>query len=246
MLELSKPVLTLFGDMGAGLSCAWKSRQSPEKEVETVVDPGVLPGFVAVILLFLIPPGPDMAYMLAAGLEGGRRSALKAIVGIGTGMTVYATVVSVGVGKAAQSHPVFLDGVKTFGALYLLWLAYATLRGAHRTPDGTGGTSSSRPYLRGVVVSLANPKVLLFFLAVLPQFMGVAQSAGLQLAMLGAVNVLSEVLLYGSIGVLAGAFHSRFMGSRRAGAALSYLAGAVYVALAFVIAAELLGGLSMH
>jgi threonine/homoserine/homoserine lactone efflux protein len=93
-----------------------------------------------------------------------------------------------------------------------------------------------------VVVSLANPKVLLFFVAVLPQFMGDAQNAALQLAMLGAVNVVSEVLLYGAIGVLAGAFHSRFRGSRKAGAAFNYIAGAVYVVLAGVVVADVLGG----
>jgi threonine/homoserine/homoserine lactone efflux protein len=193
----------------------------------TVVDVGVLPAFVAVILLFLIPPGPDMAYMLAAGLESGRRSAAGVVVGLGS---------------VAQSRPLLLHGVKVFGALYLLWLACVTIRNARRIAGGSADTSERRPYLRGVVVSLANPKVLLFYVAVLPQFMGDAQNATLQLAMLGAVNVLSEVLLYGAIGVLAGAFHSRFRGSRRAGAAFNYIAGAVYVVLAGVVVAEVLRG----
>lgn len=55
-----------------------------------MVDLSELPGFLGVILVFLIPPGPDMAYMLAVGLEGGRRAGLKAILGIATGMSVYA------------------------------------------------------------------------------------------------------------------------------------------------------------
>lgn len=206
-----------------------------------MVDFGVLPGFVAVILLFLIPPGPDMVYMLAVGLEGGRRSALKAILGIGTGMIIYATAVVIGVGKVAQSHPLLLDAVKVFGAAYLSWLAYVTIRNARRMASDPSGISTGRPYLRGVLVSLTNPKLILFFLAVLPQFMGDAQNAGMQLAMLGAVNVLSEVLLYGSIGVLAGYFHSRFHGARKAGVVLNYIAGAVYLALAGVVVAEMLG-----
>jgi threonine/homoserine/homoserine lactone efflux protein len=208
-----------------------------------VVDVGVLPGFVAVILLFLLPPGPDMAYMLAAGLEGGRRFALKAILGIGTGMSVHAAAVVIGVGNVAQSHPVLLDAVKVFGAAYLLWLAYATIRDARRMAGGPRGVSTGRAYLRGVLVSLTNPKMILFFLAVLPQFMGEAQNAGLQLAMLGTVNVLSEVLLYGTIGVTAGAFHSRFKNSRRAGALLNYVAGTVYMVLAGVVTAEVVAGL---
>ena len=56
-----------------------------------MVDWTVLPAFLGVILVFLIPPGPDMAYMLAVGLQGGRRAAVKAILGIATGMSVYAS-----------------------------------------------------------------------------------------------------------------------------------------------------------
>jgi threonine/homoserine/homoserine lactone efflux protein len=210
-----------------------------------MVDTGVLPAFVAVILLFLIPPGPDMAYMLAVGLQGGRGSALKAILGIGTGMSVYATAVVIGVAEVARSYPLLLDAVKVFGAAYLLWLAYVTIRNARRMAGGHGDVSAGRPYLRGVLVTLANPKVILFFLAVLPQFMGGAQNAGLQLAMLGAVNVLTEVFLYGTIGMLAGVFHSRFRGSRRAGTVLNYIAGAVYVVLAGVVVAEALAGVDL-
>jgi len=204
-----------------------------------MVDVTVLPGFVAVILLFLVPPGPDMAFMVATGLEGGRKAAVRAILGIGTGMSVYAAAVVVGVGRLAQSQPVLLHGIQLFGAVYLVWLAVGALRGAGKVPaDGTEA-APQRPYLRGVVVTLANPKVLLFFLAVLPQFTGDAANPTLQLAMLGAVNVLSEVLLYGAIGLMAGTFHARFTGSPRAGAVLSRVAAAVYLGLAGVVVVEL-------
>lgn len=207
-----------------------------------MIDLGVLPAFVAVILLFLVPPGPDMAYVTAVGLEAGRRSALQAILGIGTGMSVYAAAVVVGVGRVAESHPVALDVVKVLGAAYLLWLAYVTFRHARGAGSGPRDAPAGRPYVRGVIVSLTNPKVLLFFLAVLPQFTGGAQNAELQLAMLGAVNVLTEVVLYGTIGVLAGGFHARFGGSQRARAVLNYVAGIVYVTLAGVVVAETLAG----
>ncbi|MDX6279724.1 MAG: hypothetical protein QOH03_795 [Kribbellaceae bacterium] len=210
-----------------------------------MVDVGVLPGFVAVILLFLAPPGPDMAYMLAAGLEGGRRSALKAILGIGTGMSVYAAAVVIGVGEIARSHPHLLDAVKVLGAAYLLWLAYVTIRAARHAAGKPNQTSALGAYLRGVWVSLTNPKLILFFLAVLPQFMGDAQDIALQLAMLGGVNVLAEVSLYGCIGVLAGAFHSRFSGNPRAGTVLNYIAGGVYLLLAAVVLSEALGANSL-
>ena len=204
-----------------------------------MLDLTVLPGYVAVILLFLGPPGPDMAYMIAVGLEGGRRAALKAILGIGTGMSVYAAGVVIGIAKIVQSYPVVLDVVRIFGAVYLLWLAYHTLRNARRALSEHGDLEAGRWYLRGVFISLTNPKIILFFLAVLPQFIGSAGNPGLQMAMLGGINVLMEIVLYGGIGLLAGSFHARFTGSTKATTVLNYIACAVYVVLAGTIVTDI-------
>jgi threonine/homoserine/homoserine lactone efflux protein len=205
-----------------------------------MVDLTVLPGYVAVILLFLGPPGPDMAYMLAVGLEGGRRAAVKAILGIATGMSVYAAAVVAGIGEIARSHPLLLDAVRIFGAAYLLWLAYVTMRHARRAISGRSDVPAGRWYLRGILVSITNPKIILFFLAVLPQFIGSADNPGLQMAILGAIDILMEVILYGCIGVLAGFFHARLVDSTKATVVLNYSACTVYVVLAATIFADIL------
>ncbi|MER6494855.1 LysE family translocator [Streptomyces griseorubiginosus] len=205
-----------------------------------MVDLTVLPGYVAVIMLFLGPPGPDMGYMLAVGLEGGRRAAVKAILGIATGMSVYAAAVVAGVGQIARSHPSVLDTIRILGAVYLLWLAYVTVRHARRAISGDTDVPAGRWYLRGILVSIANPKIILFFLAILPQFIGSAENPGLQMAILGAIDILMEVILYGSIGVLAGYFQARLAGSTKATAVLNYMASTVYVVLAATITGEIL------
>ncbi|WP_030322119.1 LysE family translocator [Streptomyces sp. NRRL B-3229] len=205
-----------------------------------MVDLTVLPGYVAVIMLFLGPPGPDMAYMLAVGLEGGRRAAVKAILGIATGMSVYAAAVVAGVGQIARSHPSVLDTIRIVGAVYLLWLAYVTMRHARRTISGHTDVPAGRWYARGILVSITNPKIVLFFLAILPQFIGSAEKPGLQMAILGAIDILMEVILYGSIGVLAGYFQARLAGSTKATAVLNYMACTVYVVLSGTITGEIL------
>lgn len=206
------------------------------------MDLTVLPGYIAVILLFLGPPGPDMAYMIAVGLEGGRRSALKAILGIGTGMSVYAAAVIVGIAKIVQSYPVVLDAVRIFGAAYLMWLAYQAIRNARRAISGHSDLKAGRWYLRGIFVSLTNPKIILFFLAVLPQFIGSAENPVLQMAVLGAIDILMEIILYGCIGVLAGSFHARFTGATKATTVLNYIASAVYIVLAGTVVAGISSG----
>jgi len=205
-----------------------------------MLDPTVLPGYMAVILLFLGPPGPDMAYMLAVGLEGGRRAAVKAILGVATGMSVYAAAVVAGMGEIARSHPSVLDTVRILGAVYLLWLAYVTMRHARRAISGHSDVRAGRWYLRGILVSITNPKIILFFLAVLPQFIGSAKNPGFQMAVLGAINILMEVILYGCIGVMAGFFQARLTDSTRATAVLNYIACTVYVVLAGAITGEIL------
>lgn len=204
-----------------------------------MLDLSVLPAFIGVILVFLIPPGPDMAYMIAVGLEGGRKAALKAILGIASGMGVYAAAVVVGLGEIAKSYPEVLTGLKLLGAAYLLWLGVTTVRRA-RVASAAREVNAGRWYVRGLSVSLTNPKLILFFLAVLPRFTGHASNTTAQMALLGAVNVCTEFLLYGGIGALAGSFHRRFTSNPKATATLNYLAATVYAILALVITVDTL------
>lgn len=203
-----------------------------------MVDLLVLPAFVGVILAFLAPPGPDMTYMIAVGLQGGRRAAARAILGIGTGMSVYAAAVVLGLARLMQANPAVLDAVRLGGAAFLVWMAWTSLRDARRGSTDIDQVRAGRWYVRGVIISLTNPKLILFFVAVLPQFIGRAESPELQLAMLGAVNVATEVLLYGAIGLLAGAFAARFAQNRRASRHLQQFAGAVYLLLALAIVVD--------
>ncbi|GAB3623282.1 LysE family translocator [Mariniluteicoccus endophyticus] len=206
-----------------------------------MVDPTVLPAFLAVILLFLLPPGPDMLYMLAVGIEGGRRAALRAILGIGTGMAVYAAAVALGVAGVAQAYPWLIDAIRLLGAAYLVWLAWSTLRTLRSASDAPQVEAGGRRWFgRGLLISLTNPKIILFFLAVLPGFLGNATSPGLQLAMLGAVNVATEVVLYGAIGQAAGTLGGLLTRSRRTTTVLNGVAAAVYLLLAIWFVVDVL------
>lgn len=129
------------------------------------------------------------------------------------------------------------------GAVYLLTLAWSSLRrGRDRGTQLQDAGVSERWYLRGLTVSLTNPKIILFFMAVLPQFTGTATSIPAQLAFLGAVNVMTEVLLYGGIGVFAGTFRNTLMRNRGAQAVLNYVAALTYLGLAIFIVFDVLSG----
>jgi hypothetical protein len=111
----------------------------PAVSVMTTIDLSVVPGFVLAVILILIAPGPDLAYMVAVGLGSGRRAALSAIAGICSGMGIYALIVIAGLGTIVASSPLALTVIKIFGAGYLLWLGI----GAIRSPRTAAGNQRS-------------------------------------------------------------------------------------------------------
>lgn len=108
-----------------------------------------------------------------------------------------------------------LDVLRLGGAAFLVWMAWTSVRDSRRPTGGLDQVPSGRWYVRGVVISLTNPKLMLFFVAVLPQFIGRAENPGLQLAMLGATSVATEVLLYGAIGLGVGSLSGRLARAHR-------------------------------
>jgi threonine/homoserine/homoserine lactone efflux protein len=148
-------------------------------------DPSPQPGFLVVVGLILIAPGPDMAYMVAAGLAGGRAAATRAAFGISCGVTVYVICVAVGLGALVQSHAGLLVGIQLVGAGYLAWLAHSALQESRGGPALTAKPGGRNWFRRGLVVNLTNPKIALFFIAFLPHFLGRATSPALQLLVLG-------------------------------------------------------------
>lgn len=206
----------------------------------TTFDLSVVPGFVLAVILILIAPGPDLAYMVAVGLGGGRRAALSAITGICSGMGIYAVIVIAGLGTIVASSPLALTVIKIFGAGYLAWLGIGALRSARTTTKNQRNLALDRWYLRGLLVSLTNPKLLLFFIALLPQFIGEASSPTLQLTLLSVIDIFIEFVLYGTVGLLAGSFQSRFADSAKGGRVLHYISAGVYFALATLVVVDLL------
>ncbi|WP_309132585.1 LysE family translocator [Brevibacterium sp.] len=208
-----------------------------------MIDWTVVPTFVTAVVLVLIAPGPDMAYMVAVGIEGGRRAAVRAILGVCSGMVVYVLAVVAGFGALVSSQPWLLTALKIFGAGYLLWLGVSVLRRGKQTAADREHPPSENWYFRGAVVSLTNPKIALFFLAFLPQFIGDADSPAVQMAMLGILDVLIELVLYGAVGLFAARFHTRLAADGRAGMVLSIIACAVYLLLAGAVIVDLLSQL---
>jgi threonine/homoserine/homoserine lactone efflux protein len=155
-----------------------------------LVDPGSLVVFLAAVLVICVTPGPDMLFILSRGLTFGTRAGLLSALGMSAGMIVHTTAVSLGLAAVLKSSPVAYDVLRYAGAAYLLLMAWRSVHDSS-TPElpadaAEAARSEPRMFGQAVLTNVLNPKIVLFYLAFLPQF--VRPSAGrpaLQLLVLG-------------------------------------------------------------
>lgn len=190
-----------------------------------LMDSGPLISFLAVDLLLVCVPGADWAYVISAGLRG--RSVGAAVSGLVSGYALHTALATAGLAVLVAGSPALLTGLTAAGAAYLVWLGWGVLRrpgtpqaGESVHPDGTSG---ARVFLRGATISGLNPKGLLLYLSVLPQFLTTGDRAGAagghlpvaaQTAVLGLLHMACCAAVYVAVGVLA----RRLLGARPAAA----------------------------
>jgi threonine/homoserine/homoserine lactone efflux protein len=197
--------------------------------------------FTASALALVAIPGPNHVYIVARSIDQGRWAGFASAFGVETATLLHVGAAAAGLSAALASSAEAFAVVKYAGVAYLLYLAVKTLRAdEHAGHAAPAAAPSSRVFLEGLAVNLLNPKVALFFLALLPQFVdpeaGPAWTQILVLGtMLAAIGLASD-LLY-ALG--AGRAGARLRGNARFARRRRYVAGGVYLALAVV---ALVGG----
>ncbi|NNJ93290.1 MAG: LysE family translocator [Halobacteria archaeon] len=200
-----------------------------------MIAPETLAAFTAVSLLLCVAPGPDNLFVLTQSALYGRMAGLTVTLGLCTGLIVHTAAVALGVAALIKASPLAFSLLKYAGAAYLLYLAWLALRAG---PDALSTRRTAQPdgwqlYRRGIIMNVTNPKVTLFFLALLPQFADPARSAlWLQIVLLGIVFMLSTLLVFGLVAFLAGSIGQWFGRSPRAQHILHILAGVIFIGLA--------------
>jgi len=157
-----------------------------------LLDLTTLPAFLIASAVVVLTPGVDAFLLLRTSLRQGTGAGLRALAGIHSGSIAQVALVICGLGALIANHPAVLSALKWLGAAYLVYLAATIARGLWLTRKETGaglggGAPVRRPYVQGLLSNITNPKMLLFTLAFLPQFVGSAAAPALQLVLLGAV-----------------------------------------------------------
>ena len=199
----------------------------------------LLVAYLLAVTVLMLTPGPDMLFCLATGLKGGARSGFLAALGTASGEVIHISASAAGLAALFRAAPAVFDGVRILGAGYLLSLGIRALR--HRD-QGLGGAedaaSATRAYTRGMLTNLLNPKMAIFSIAFLPQFIDPhAGNVAFQFLVLGSCFIVLEIAVDGTAGILAGRL-SRLLRGRRTRRGVNVTAGAVYLALGAALALE--------
>ncbi|RLQ05596.1 LysE family translocator [Micromonospora sp. BL1] len=197
-----------------------------------------LAGYLAAIVVLMLTPGPDMMFVLANATRYGPRAGAVAALGVAAGEAVHVAAVVAGLATVIAASPVLFTAIRWAGAAYLIVLGLRALRGTGRRapadrPDGGAG----RAFRRGLLTNLLNPKMILFSVAFLPQF--VRPEAGpvaAQLVLLGAMFVAVQLTVDLALGVGAGRFAGRW-GDSRWSRRIDRLCAVAFVALGVRLAA---------
>ncbi|WP_374583264.1 LysE family translocator [Pseudoduganella sp.] len=186
-------------------------------------------------MLITVSPGPDNLMVLSMGMSRGRKQGVVFGLGCALGCLSHTVLAALGVGALIAASPAAFTTLKVAGGLYLIWMGIGALRskgGARVGQADLPQESLGRLFAKGLFANAINPKVVLFFLSFLPQFVVAGRGdASWQTAQLGLLFTLQACVLFGALGYFSGAVGKWINRHPRAGLWLDRGAGAVFVGL---------------
>ena len=196
--------------------------------IETII------AFVTASVVLSLVPGPDNLFVMSHSALKGWRIGFYITLGLCTGLIGHTVLVAIGVSVIFQTSAIAFNGLKIIGACYLLYLAWLSVQNKELNLGGTDKNNTNRSYyFIGVIMNLTNPKVALFFLVFLPQFVNTSNdNVTIQIFLLGLLFILSALCIFTSIAYLASFLEDILKKSKTVNRNLNLLAALIYCALA--------------
>lgn len=198
--------------------------------------------FAGAALLMVLTPGPNMIYLISRSISQGRRAGVISLFGVITGFLVHLFAAAVGLSALFMAIPLAYELLRWAGAAYLLWLAWQALGPGARSPFEAQDLPIDSPaklFCMGFMTNVLNPKIAVFYLAILPQFMSPAHGSVLvQSLILGLTQIVISFSVNLLIALSAAGIARWFAGKPVWLATQRYLMGSVLAALAVRLAFE--------
>lgn len=194
--------------------------------------------YIATVFILAIAPGPDNIQVLVRGISQGRMAGFVAACGFAFGVIFHTTIAAIGLAAVLRASHLAFMLIKYTGAAYLIWIGIKSMRGGALSLASDAPKKSLWLVFRQCVIgNVLNPKVTLFFLVFLPQFV---QSNGprpaVQMMILGAIFMLMAFVVFSTIGIFAGTVGAWLKRNPRAGVWLDRLAGTTFIGLGLKVA----------
>jgi threonine/homoserine/homoserine lactone efflux protein len=198
--------------------------------------------FIAASALLAIAPGPDVIYVLTRGVAQGPRAGIAAALGFAAGCIFHTVLAAVGIAALIRSSELAFDLVRYAGAAYLVWIGIQALR--HRSAFSVEAARDQKAlatiFRQSVIGNMLNPKVTLFFLAFLPQFVNTpAGNIGWQMALLGVIFMGVTIVVFGAVAIFSGWIGNWVRRKPVIGERLNVFAGITFIALGIRVALPL-------
>jgi threonine/homoserine/homoserine lactone efflux protein len=174
--------------------------------------------YLIATVLIILAPGPSVLFTIARAIAWGRVAAIATVIGNAFGMFLVSVLVAFGLGPLLQSSKLFFNGIQWAGGAYLIYLGYAAIAASRVDAQGMQKTEGNKPSFftslkNGFWVGVLNPKSIVFFAAILPQFVDQEKNnVTAQLLLLGAIFATIALISDGSYGLLAGTIRSWLAG----------------------------------
>ncbi|MEO8278371.1 MAG: LysE family translocator [Ideonella sp.] len=196
--------------------------------------------FTSAALALNLTPGADMMFCLAQGARSGPKVGVAASVGISTGALLHTLLAALGLAALLAAHPIAFETLRWGGVAYLVWLALRAFRSGPIEWHAAAGRATSgvaQAWRQGTLVNLLNPKVAIFILAFVPQFVDPARgSSVLQFLVLGGILIAGGTVVNALVGICAGRVARLLDGNQRAGIIFRRSTGVVFLGLAAKLA----------
>ena len=197
--------------------------------------------FVLACIALILVPGPAQALVLAKTLSGGRKAGALSAVGLNIGTLVHPLAAALGISAILATSALAFSVVKYLGAAYLVWLGIRSLRARApgATPAAALPSGSGSPLVQGVAAGVLNPKVALFFLAFLPQFVDPGRGGVLaQFLVLGATMAVLDTLYELALVAVFARLRGRYLANPRVARWQARISGVVLIALGVRLAVQ--------
>ena len=193
--------------------------------------------FTALSLILCLAPGPDNIFVLTHSALHGTKAGLLVTLGLCTGLIGHTTAVTLGIAAILLTSPVAFTALKIAGAGYLLYLAWKSFTAKDQHMGKAKHLPPGALYRRGIIMNITNPKVSIFFLAFLPQFVNTESgNVAMQFVLLGGLFICCTIIVFGSVAILAGHLGQLLSKSNSAQSVINKAAALIFLLLALRIA----------